>query len=94
MVRHPEEGCFFQRETDARILQAARKFASKDLGIPILLGNRLEIKITATRLDIKLDNIRVINHLESEDRAQFKQILKSIKRFESHSRERFRVFAE
>ena len=84
LVRHPKR-VVFPEGNDARILQAARKFASKGLGIPILLGNRLEIKTIATRLDIKLDNIRVINHLESEDRAQFKQILKSIKRFESHS---------
>ena len=84
LVRHPKR-VVFPEGNDARILQAARKFASKNLGTPILLGNRLDIKNTADRLDIKLDSIRVIDHLKSEERALFKETLRSKERFQSHT---------
>lgn len=84
LVRHPKR-VVFPEGNDARILQAARKFASKNLGTPILLGNRLDIKNTADRLDIKLDSIRVIDHLKSEERALFQETLRSKERFQSHT---------
>lgn len=84
LVRHPKR-VVFPEGNDARILQAARKFASRHLGTPILIGNRLAIKNTADRLDIKLDNIRVIDHLKSEEKTLFKMTLKSIERFHSYT---------
>ena len=82
LERHPKR-VVFPEGNDERILQAARKFASKNLGIPILLGNRLEIKAIAAKLDIKLKHIRVIDPLKSEEREDFKSKLKSIYRFQN-----------
>ena len=53
LERHPKR-VVFPEGNDVRILQAARKFAVKKLGIPILLGNRIEIKELANKLDIKM----------------------------------------
>jgi phosphate acetyltransferase len=80
LERHPKR-VVFPEGNDVRILQAARKFAVKKLGVPILLGNRLEIKALANKLDIKLDHIRIIDPLKSEERPRFKQFLHSIYRF-------------
>ena len=80
LERHPKR-VVFPEGNDVRILQAARKFAAKKLGIPILLGNRIEIKELANKLDIKLDHIRIIDPLKSEERPRFKQFLQSIYRF-------------
>ena len=48
-----------------------------------MLGNRLEIKAIAAKLDIKLKHIRVIDPLKSEEREDFKSKLKSIYRFQN-----------
>ena len=80
LERHPKR-VVFPEGNDVRILQAARKFAAKKLGVPILLGNRIEIKELANKLDIKLDHIRIIDPLKSEERPRFKQSLQSIYRF-------------
>ena len=80
LERHPKR-VVFPEGNDVRILQAARKFAAKKLGIPILLGNRIEIKELANKLDIKLDHIRIIDPLKFEERPRFKQFLQSIYRF-------------
>ena len=52
LKRHPKR-VVFPEGADERILQAARMFATQNLGIPILLGDRAEIK-NAAALDINL----------------------------------------
>ena len=47
LERHPKR-VVFPEGSDPRILQAARKFASRKLGIPVLLGDRAEIKANAS----------------------------------------------
>ncbi len=86
LVRHPKR-VIFPEGNDERILQAARKFSSNQLGVPILLGDRLEIKKIAEQLDIKLDHIRIINPLTSEERPHFKELLRAIERFQDESDE-------
>jgi phosphate acetyltransferase len=54
-------------------MQAARQFATKRLGAPILIGERQKIKETALRLDISLTNIRLINPVRSEELDSFAQ---------------------
>ena len=54
LERHPKR-VVFPEGSDPRILQAARKFASRNLGVPILLGDRAEIKANAEKLDISLE---------------------------------------
>jgi phosphate acetyltransferase len=70
LQRHPKR-IVFPDGTDHRVLQAARQFATKRLGAPILIGERQKIKETAFKLDINLDNIRLINPLRSEELELF-----------------------
>ncbi|MGA2053439.1 MAG: phosphate acyltransferase, partial [Opitutales bacterium] len=51
LVRHPKR-VVFPEGADPRILQAARQFATRRLGVPILLGDRTRIKENAARLDL------------------------------------------
>lgn len=70
LQRHPKR-IVFPDGMDHRVLQAARQFATKRLGAPILIGDRQKIKETAFRLDIKLDKIRLINPIRSEELETF-----------------------
>ena len=70
LQRHPKR-IVFPDGMDHRVLQAARQFASKRLGVPILIGERQKIKDTAFRLDISLEKIRLINPLRSDDLEHF-----------------------
>ncbi|MFW6353406.1 MAG: phosphate acyltransferase [Verrucomicrobiota bacterium] len=66
LQRHPKR-IVFPEGTDPRIMQAARQFATRRLGAPILLGDRAEIKQRAARLDIRLDGIRILEPERSDD---------------------------
>ena len=80
LKNHPKR-VVFPEGNDPRIIQAARKFASQRLGVPILLGDRTEIKQTAEQLNISLDHIRVLNPAESDDLEIFMQMFQGLKRF-------------
>ncbi len=66
LQRHPKR-IVFPEGGDPRIMQAARQFATRRLGVPILLGDRAEIKDRAARLDIRLDGIRILEPERSDD---------------------------
>lgn len=66
LQRHPKR-IVFPEGSDPRIMQAARQFATRRLGVPILLGDRGEIKDRAARLDIRLDGIRILEPERSDD---------------------------
>lgn len=70
LQRHPKR-IVFPDGMDHRVLQAARQFATRRLGAPILIGERQKIKETAYRLDISLEGIRLINPLRSEELDSF-----------------------
>ena len=70
LERHPKR-VVFPEGSDPRILQAARKFASRNLGVPILLGDRSEIKANAEKLDISLEHIRIIDPSRSDEFDSF-----------------------
>ncbi len=70
LQRHPKR-IVFPEGSDPRILQAARQWVTRRMGAPILLGDRALIKITATRLDINLQGMRVIEPERSEDFESF-----------------------
>jgi len=74
LQRHPKR-IVYPDGTDHRILQAARQFATKRMGVPILVGERSVIKDTAMRLDISLENIRIIDPARSEDLEDFAEQL-------------------
>ncbi len=66
LQRHPKR-VVFSEGGDPRILQAARQWVTRKLGVPILLGDRAAIKAAAAKLDLKLDGIRVIEPERSEE---------------------------
>jgi phosphate acetyltransferase len=70
LQRHPKR-IVFPEGTEPRVLQAARQFYSLRLGVPILLGDRSQIKQLAADLNVALDGIRIINPAESEDLDNF-----------------------
>lgn len=80
LQRHPKR-VVFAEGADPRIIQAARQFATYKLGVPILLGERGQIKENAKRLDISLDRIRIIDPARSDDFEFFKQKLSGMQRF-------------
>ena len=59
LQRHPKR-VVFAEGNDPRILQAARQWVTRRMGVPILLGDRGHIKNSAMRLDINLEGMRVI----------------------------------
>lgn len=82
LKRHPKR-VVFPEGSDPRILQAARKFATRELGIPILLGDRSTIKSNAEKLDISLDRIRIIEPGRSDDLEDFVKKFQGLRRFKN-----------
>src|SRR5687768_18136146 len=70
LQRHPKR-VVFPEGTEPRVLQAARQFYSLRCGVPILLGNRTQIKHAAEKLNVSLEGIRIINPDESEELDNF-----------------------
>ena len=75
LQRHPKR-IVFPEGTEPRVLQAARQFHSLRLGVPILLGDRAQVKEAAAALNVSLEGIRIINPSQSPDVESF------VKRFE------------
>ncbi len=80
LQRHPKR-VVFPEGSDPRILQAARSFATRRLGVPILLGDRAEIKERAERLDLRMDGIRILEPERSEDLDLFLPMIQELPRF-------------
>jgi len=80
LKRHPKR-VVFPEGSDPRILQAARKFATRGLGIPILLGDRATIKANAEALDLSLQHIRIIDPRRSDELANFIPQFQQLRRF-------------
>jgi phosphate acetyltransferase len=70
LQRHPKR-FVFPEGADPRILQAARQIATRRMGVPVLLGDRAQIKSMARRLDIALDGMRLIEPERSDDLEQY-----------------------
>jgi len=86
LQRHPKR-IVFPEGTEPRVLQAARQFYSLRLGVPILLGDRGQIKQLAADLNVPLDGIRIINPADSEDAENFAhrfEVLRRSKGMKSH----------
>ena len=66
LQRHPKRVVFPEGE-EPRVLQAARQFQALRLGAPIVLGNQAKVKAAADRLNLSLENIRVIDPATSEE---------------------------
>lgn len=88
--RHPKRIVFPEGE-DPRIMQAARLFASRELGVPVLLGERTRMKRIAQSLGISLDGIRLVEPERSEDFARKEEQLRALPRFAGDSPEGIRA---
>ena len=80
LQRHPKR-IVFPEGLEPRVLQAARQFYSLRLGVPILLGDRTQIKSAAADLNVSLEGVRIINPAESEDLENFARRYESVRRF-------------
>jgi len=80
LARHPKR-VVFPEGADPRILQAARQFATRRLGVPILLGDRTVIKENAARLDLRLDGLRIIEPARTDEFPDFVQKFQGLRRF-------------
>jgi phosphate acetyltransferase len=80
LQRHPKR-IVFPEGTEPRVLQAARQFHCLRLGIPILLGDRTQIKEAAAQLNVPLEGIRIINPAESEDLDNFAHRFELLRRY-------------
>jgi phosphate acetyltransferase len=70
LQRHPKR-IVFPEGCEPRILQAARQFYSLRLGVPILLGDRGQIKVAAAELNVRLEGLRIMNPATSEELDNF-----------------------
>lgn len=80
LKRHPKR-IVFTEGSDPRILQAARKFASHNLGVPILIGDRAKIRSHAERLDINMRHIRIIEPRRSSEWDNLIRKFQGLRRF-------------
>jgi len=80
LQNHPKRVVFAEGH-DPRVIQAARQFVTKKLGVPILVGDRQRIKISAARLNISLEGIRVVEPERSDELKSFADKIASIQRY-------------
>lgn len=79
LQRHPKR-IVFTEGADPRVLQAARQWVFRRMGVPVLLGDRTAIKDTAAKLDINLQGMRIIEPERSEDFDTFASQLEQLRR--------------
>ena len=70
LQNHPKR-VVFAEGADYRIIQAARLFATRQLGVPILVGDRSVIKENASRLNINLEGMRILDPSRSDEIPSF-----------------------
>ncbi len=91
LQNHPKRVVFPEGE-DLRILKAARKFATRKLGVPVLLGNREIIEKNARENDISLEGIRLMEIEKADDYNELKIILHGMPKFRQLSEESLEQF--
>lgn len=79
LQRHPKR-IVFPEGAEPRVLQAARQFCSLQLGAPILLGDRTQIKRVAESINLSLQGIRIINPEASEELDAFATVYERLRR--------------
>ncbi len=78
LQRHPKR-IVFPEGADPRIMQAARQWVTRRLGVPILLGDRTEMKRLAARLDINVEGMRLLDPSRADDFESFVQDLHQLR---------------
>ena len=77
LQRHPKR-VVFPEGADPRVLQAARQWVTRRMGVPILLGERLAIKEMAAQLSLDTKGMRIIEPEQSEDLSLFTEQLERL----------------
>ena len=80
LQNHPKRIVYPDGE-DVRIIASSRQFATRKLGVPILLGNKEKIEKIAASKDIRLDGIRIIDPKETPELEEIKHLLKAYPKF-------------
>lgn len=91
LQNHPKRVVFPEGE-DLRILKAARQFATRKLGVPVLLGNREIIEKNARENDISLEGIRLMEIEKADDYKELKVILHGMPKFRQLGEESLEQF--
>lgn len=84
LQRHPKRFVFPDGD-DARVLQAARQIVSREMGVPMLIGDRTSIKNKAAKLGLATQGMRIIEIERSSDLETFTSELAAMPRFKSLS---------
>lgn len=66
LQNHPKRLIYPDGE-DIRVIKAARQFATRKLGVPILVGDKDAIVARASENDVRLDGIKVVTPRDSDD---------------------------
>ena len=80
LQNHPKR-VVYPDGADARVIEAARQFATRKLGVPILIGRRQEIEDTARSIGIRLDGVAIIDPITSEDSVAIMKLMSGMPKF-------------
>lgn len=80
LKRHPKR-IVFPEGDDPRVLRAAQTFYDKQLGVPVLLGERSVIERVASAEKVSLDHVAIINPETASDLPVFCQRLEKLDRY-------------
>lgn len=80
LQRHPKRFVFPDGE-DARVLQAARQIVSRKMGVPVVIGDRSNIKAKASKLGLASKGIRIVEIARSSDLDSYAAQLKAMPRY-------------
>ena len=83
LQNHPKR-LIYAEGADPRVLQAARQFATRKLGVPFLVGDKEEIQDVAKSLDVRLDGMKIIQPELSDDFEDIAKIFHGMPKFRSY----------
>ena len=78
--RHPKR-IVFPDGSDPRVIRAARMFNDQELGVAVLVGNRVEIRSVAEANGIPLDRIAIIDPATSSEMPRFLDVASRLERY-------------
>lgn len=92
LQNHPKR-IVYPDGTDPRVIQAARQFATRKLGVPILIGEKQKIEDTTKSLDVRLDGIKIIDPVSADDSVALMKLLHGLPKFRSFDSQEINAMA-
>lgn len=77
LQNHPKRIVYPDGE-DLRVIKVARQFATRKLGVPILLGNKEKIVAIASENEIRTDGIKIINPPLADDFTSLAKLMSGL----------------